>query len=405
MEHSNEHVHATWYYERAGQRVGPLSYSQIASLTAKGGLTAATLVWRSGLSEWMRLELTELVNDLPGVSASAAVTAAAAPARPQPHVPRSGASVSSAGGGPATFAAQEPVPPGVQGWSWGALLLSWIWAIRFRVWWGLLAAIPWLGLGAAVWLGFKGRELAWRKGHWSSLQEFNQVQRRWSIGGAVAAAVISVLMGVGYLHENPDVLADLIGAPKKGGTYVKAEDAFNDMGKVLNLPAEDPVPATGTAQPPEGSPPAAIAATTALAPTQGPERTEIAGDTFQTRGGTLRVVGDDQRGRHLELNGQPVPRVMEDELRLVAAYRYADHDTVLMTKACASAGCDWTWFLLVDVWPSGQVDVLSDDQLSIAAQHAVPEVTPQADGSLHLAFRGGRGAEQWRYAQGSLSKR
>jgi DNA-directed RNA polymerase subunit RPC12/RpoP len=92
----------------------------------------------------------------------------------------------------------EPIPDGVKGWCWGGFLMNVFWAIRFRVWLGLLALIPIIGIGACFWLGFKGRELAWQKGNWSSVEAFNQSQRRWSIAGAVflvAGIAINVLLG------------------------------------------------------------------------------------------------------------------------------------------------------------------------------------------------------------------
>jgi hypothetical protein len=76
-------------------------------------------------------------------------------------------------------------PPGVQGWSWGAFLLSWIWAIGNRTWIGLLALIPYVGFVMAIYLGIKGRQLAWQNKRWDSLEHFNGVQRRWSIWGLV----------------------------------------------------------------------------------------------------------------------------------------------------------------------------------------------------------------------------
>ena len=73
------------------------------------------------------------------------------------------------------------IPPvGVKGWSWGAFLLSWIWAIFNKTWIGLLAFIPYAGILFALYLGFKGRELAWRSKRWDSLEHFNEVQRFWS---------------------------------------------------------------------------------------------------------------------------------------------------------------------------------------------------------------------------------
>ncbi len=37
----------------------------------------------------------------------------------------------------------------------------------------------------AIYLGVKGRELAWRNKRWDSLEHFNRVQRRWSIWSLV----------------------------------------------------------------------------------------------------------------------------------------------------------------------------------------------------------------------------
>lgn len=95
----------------------------------------------------------------------------------------------------------EQLPAGIKGWCWGGFLLNWVWAIRFRVWWGLLALIPLVGLPVTVWLGIKGRELAWRRGNWTSVQAFNDAQRKWSIGGAVIAVLACLIYGGSFAYE------------------------------------------------------------------------------------------------------------------------------------------------------------------------------------------------------------
>jgi len=72
------------------------------------------------------------------------------------------------------------IPEGVKGWSWGAFLSNWIWAIGNRTWIGLLCLIPAVGFIMSFVLGFKGREWAWKNTHWDSLEHFNRVQRNWS---------------------------------------------------------------------------------------------------------------------------------------------------------------------------------------------------------------------------------
>jgi hypothetical protein len=85
------------------------------------------------------------------------------------------------------------VPEGVKGWSWGAFLLNWIWAIGNKTWIGLLAFLPYVGLVVAIILGIKGREWAWKNKRWDSIEHFNKVQKRWSFWGVV------LVIGVGLI--------------------------------------------------------------------------------------------------------------------------------------------------------------------------------------------------------------
>lgn len=87
------------------------------------------------------------------------------------------------------------IPAGVQGWSWGAFLLNWIWAIGNQTWIGLLALIPYIGFIFSFMLGFKGREWAWQNKRWDSLEHFNRVQKKWSVWGVVfVLAMIGIVI-------------------------------------------------------------------------------------------------------------------------------------------------------------------------------------------------------------------
>lgn len=86
-----------------------------------------------------------------------------------------------------------PLPDGIKGWSWGAFLLNWIWAIGNKTWIGLLALIPYVNIVMAIILGIKGREWAWRNQQWDSVEHFNRVQRKWSIWGGVLVLVSAVI--------------------------------------------------------------------------------------------------------------------------------------------------------------------------------------------------------------------
>lgn len=93
----------------------------------------------------------------------------------------------------------DDIPEGVKGWSWGAFLLSWIWAIGNRTWVGLLALVPYVGFGVAIWLGIKGREMAWKNDKWDSVEHFNRVQKKWSqwgvglIGGVFLLGILAAI--------------------------------------------------------------------------------------------------------------------------------------------------------------------------------------------------------------------
>jgi hypothetical protein len=100
----------------------------------------------------------------------------------------------------------HPIPDGVKGWSWGAFILSWIWAIGNGTWIGLLGIIPYVSFIVRIWLGLKGRELAWQNKAWDSVEHFNDTQRRWSmwgvilLGGVVGIGIVSALGIYGVRH-------------------------------------------------------------------------------------------------------------------------------------------------------------------------------------------------------------
>lgn len=85
------------------------------------------------------------------------------------------------------------IPNGIKGWSWGAFLLNWIWAIGNRTWIGLLAIIPYVGFVMAIILGIKGREWAWKNGYWKSVDHFNHIQKKWSFWGMMIVVVVFII--------------------------------------------------------------------------------------------------------------------------------------------------------------------------------------------------------------------
>lgn len=106
------------------------------------------------------------------------------------------------------------LPEGVRGWSWGAFLLNWIWAVGNSTWIGLLALVPVVNIPVVFWLGMNGREMAWRNRHWDSLEHFNRVQRQWSQWAAcivlsyLAVVIMIMLLGSADGTHHPSDEAD-----------------------------------------------------------------------------------------------------------------------------------------------------------------------------------------------------
>ena len=98
----------------------------------------------------------------------------------------------------------DDLPEGIKGFSWGAFLLSWIWAIGNSTWIGLLALVPYVGFIVSVYLGFKGREMAWQNKRWDSVEHFQRVQKQWSfwgvliIGGMFLLGIVAAIASPAY---------------------------------------------------------------------------------------------------------------------------------------------------------------------------------------------------------------
>ncbi|MCA8939263.1 MAG: DUF4339 domain-containing protein [Planctomycetes bacterium] len=56
---------AKWYYAIGDEQQGPVEQSEISNLIAQGSINAKCRVWRSGMPDWVALEMTELAGLLP----------------------------------------------------------------------------------------------------------------------------------------------------------------------------------------------------------------------------------------------------------------------------------------------------------------------------------------------------
>lgn len=95
---------------------------------------------------------------------------------------QSSASMNNSGCG-GIFDLSIPVPEEIKGWNWGAFLMPWFWPFSNKVWIGLLVWMPQLGWLAAIALGARGNEWAWKSRKWHSIEQFKAHQRGWAIAG------------------------------------------------------------------------------------------------------------------------------------------------------------------------------------------------------------------------------
>jgi TPR repeat protein len=77
------------------------------------------------------------------------------------------------------------IPPELDRWNWGALLLNWMWGLGNNTFIALLMFVPVVNIVMPFVLGAKGSQWAWRNKRWRSVEHFRRVQRLWAIWGVV----------------------------------------------------------------------------------------------------------------------------------------------------------------------------------------------------------------------------
>jgi hypothetical protein len=88
------------------------------------------------------------------------------------------------------------VPLEITGWSWGGFGLGWIWGVFNNVWLSLFQFVGPLALPIAIYLGFKGRELAWKHKTWPSVEAFQATQKKWDFWGLLLFICTFGLFGI-----------------------------------------------------------------------------------------------------------------------------------------------------------------------------------------------------------------
>jgi len=193
---------SAYIISRNGEQFGPYSEGDLHAHIDSGHVLPDDLTWKEGMAQWL----------------------------PVSQIILSGAQSSTVSVPPPIFVQasySDAIPDGIKGWSWGAFLLSWIWAIGNRTWVGLFAIVPVVGFIMAIVLGIKGREWAWKNKQWESIEHFNRVQRKWSFWGAM------ILVGLFVISFVVSFLA-AIAIPAYHDYVQRAEQARFNSGSSAN---------------------------------------------------------------------------------------------------------------------------------------------------------------------------
>lgn len=152
---------------RGGRTVGPYTPEEIRRYLAKGSVAPHTPAWTDGLLDWAPLEQV-----LPSAEAQRGAD------HPEfTHI-----------------AGRSIMPDEVRGFSWGAFLCGPVWGFSYRLWVSILSWLPGIGVLVWFWMGFHGREIAWRARDWESPQAFLESERRWTNAGWAIFAVFILAM-------------------------------------------------------------------------------------------------------------------------------------------------------------------------------------------------------------------
>ena len=77
---------AEWYYQRDGQRAGPVTIDQLKQMLRSGQIPRDELVWGAGMADWLPASQVDALREssfLTPAMTAAASPSAAAPVNPQ----------------------------------------------------------------------------------------------------------------------------------------------------------------------------------------------------------------------------------------------------------------------------------------------------------------------------------
>lgn len=311
------------------------------------------------------------------------------------------------------------LPPGVKGWSWGGFFLNCIWAIPNKTWIGLLALVPVIGLPIPFVLGFKGREWAWRNRSWDSVEQFVQVQRRWTIAGLIVYGV--VLAGLLTTTLYPKLHSSL-GWP--GSSTVSEEDSVDENFRFHMDKADEA--ARGSTEAASAAMSAAISAAVSTVPPTASasgvssvgtgaepavDAPVVAGRIFeqesdalsiQTVAGLLSTSGDGPPDQRILLNGRALFGGDDAAYQhLVRLFKLSDQKQAVLVQSSGGRGTSCETLLFFLLLEAGKKDVRWTPEFGTCVhdgtfeQHGdrIDLTIPKVGGQSHFSLLNGQVSE------------
>lgn len=176
------------------------TYDQVRAAILAGGWTD------DEVNEYLPLAWAQTEPVMQAPAAPPPVVAAPPVVAPTPVVPTTYAAPVApaypvAADGNTSGDPNAPVPAEVEqmGWSWGGFGLNWIWGIGNKVNIALLALIPCVNIGIAIWLGIAGHKMAWQNRRFDSMQQYKDTMKAWNMWGIIIfcfSVVVNIVSGI-----------------------------------------------------------------------------------------------------------------------------------------------------------------------------------------------------------------
>lgn len=150
-----------------------------------------------------------------------------------PHKPDVG---NDSGTGP-----MAKLPPELEGWNWGAFLMTLWWSLSHSAWIGLLVllgAVPRVGwipaLIMSCVLGKNGNLWAWQNRRWDDVEHFKATQRIWAWWGAgtILVSLLGIMVSLSAMNSAQS-------SARPGSATVTFQETDPDTGKIVSRPATE----------------------------------------------------------------------------------------------------------------------------------------------------------------------